>query len=310
MRVASVDVGSNSVKMHVAEVGDGLVWEPLVDRTEITRLSEGLQETGALAPQAMERTLEALEKFMEEARQLGVREVVAVGTMCLREASNAAQFLALARDRLGVEIQVIDGAEEARLSYLAILSGLPLAEGVVAFDTGGGSTEFTVGRGACVESRFSLNLGAVRLTREFLRSDPPTEGEVAALLAHLEHALRELRPPSHRFQVVGMGGTVTTMAAVKLGLSVYDPEKVHGTLLSRHDVQEQVRLYATTPLAQRVHIVGLHPKRADIILAGACVVLQILGALGVDSLLVSDRGLRHGLLFDRFIAGSRGLGEP
>ena len=302
MRAAAIDVGSNSVKLHVAELGSHGGWKVLADRTEITRLGEGLKDTGAITPGAMERTLDALGRFTSEARGLGVERIAAVGTMCLREAANAAEFIMAASTRCAVADEVIDGVEEARLSYLAIISGLPVSQGVVAFDTGGGSTEFIVGRGSAIERRVSLNLGAVALTQEFLRLDPVTPDELSALLAHLSRSLSRLGPPCKRFTVVGMGGTLTSMAAVKLELATYDPERVHGSLLTRGDVEAQIQRYQETPVAERQTIVGLHPKRADIILAGAAIVLAILRHLDVDHLLVSDRGLRHGLLFDRFVA--------
>jgi exopolyphosphatase/guanosine-5'-triphosphate,3'-diphosphate pyrophosphatase len=301
-RVAAIDVGSNSVKIHVAELGNGARWKTLADQTEITRLGEGLRDTGAITPPAMARTLEALGRFVSTARTRGAERIAAVGTMCLREAANSEEFLMRARETLGLEIEVIDGEEEARLSYLAIISGLPLPQGVIAFDTGGGSTEFIVGRGSVIELRFSLNLGSVALTQEFLRSDPVTPDELSALLAHLAPSLRPMTRPGKRFTMVGMGGTLTSMAAVKLELAVYDPERVHGSMLTRADVEAQVAQYRKAPIDERRSIVGLHPKRADVILAGAAIVLAILRHLDMDHLLVSDRGLRHGLIFDRFVA--------
>lgn len=303
MRVASIDVGSNSVKLHVAELGDGPGWRVLCDRTEITRLGEGLKNTGVITQAAMERTLDVLGRFVNEARGLRVEHIAAVGTMCLREAGNAAEFIGAVEARLDLSIEVIDGEEEARLSYMAIISGLPLPQGVVAFDTGGGSTEFIVGRGSAIQRRFSLNLGAVALTQEFLLSDPVLPDELSALHAHLVRSLSPLTPPGKRFTVVGMGGTLTSMAAVKLELGAYDPEQVHGSMLTRVDIESQVTRYQEASLAERRAIVGLHPKRADIILAGASIVLSILRYLDVDHLLVSDRGLRHGLIFDRFAGG-------
>ncbi len=301
IRAAAIDVGSNSVKLHVADLGPGSRWAVVVDRTDITRLGEGLRDTGLITESAMERTLAALARFVAEARSLGAVHTVAVGTMCLREAANADRFVEVAKERTGLAIEVIDGEEEARLSYLAVVSGLPVSQDVVVFDTGGGSTEFTLGRGGGIERRFSLNLGAVALTQEFLRSDPVTPGELEALRAHLEGALSGLEAPGKRCTLVGMGGTVTTMAAVKLELAPYDPDVVHGTMLTRAEVRSQVARYRETPLASRRAIVGLHPKRADIILAGAAIVLAVLDRLDADHMLVSDRGLRHGLLFDRFV---------
>jgi len=165
---AVIDVGTNSVKFHVGERRADGNWRTLVDRAEVTRLGEGLRETGAIAPAAIERTVAAIADMADEARRHEAAALVAVGTMGMRAASNSDAFVALVRERTGIAIEVIPGAEEGRLAYLAVKSGVGLGEGRLAiFDTGGGSTQFTFGHGAAVDEQFSLDIGAVRLTEQY-----------------------------------------------------------------------------------------------------------------------------------------------
>ena len=303
-RYAAIDVGTNSVKFHVGELrGDG-TWSTIVDRAEITRLGEGLQESGAIQPAAMERTTAAIAGMVEEARRLGSNGIAAAGTMGLRTASNREDFARAVQQRCGVEVEVISGEEESRLAYLAVQSGLGLPAGtVVVFDTGGGSTQFTLGRGSVVEDRFSVDVGAVRYTETFgLSGVVSADGlrrAFEALASDLSRIDRGLSPDA----LVGMGGAVTNLAAVQHGLTHYDADVVQGSALSRAEVDRQIELYRSRSTEDRRRIVGLQPKRADVILAGAMIVRTILEKLHKDELRVSDRGLRHGLLAERFGRG-------
>ncbi len=298
---AVIDVGTNSVKFHIGErLADGS-WRKIVDRAEVTRLGEGLQETGEIAPGAMERTVAAVAAMADEAKQHGAAAVVAVGTMGMRAARNSDVFMARVRERCGVEIEVIPGEEEGRLAYLAVKAGLGLPEGrLVIFDTGGGSTQFTFGRGAAVDEQFSLNIGAVRLTDQLGLGGPITPEQLGAALDSIAGELSCLDDVPSPDALVGMGGAITNMTAVMHGLAVYDPDVVQGSVLSRTEVDRQIELYRSRDVEARRQIVGLQPKRADVILAGACVVRTVMDKLGKDSLTVSDRGLRHGVLIDRF----------
>jgi exopolyphosphatase/guanosine-5'-triphosphate,3'-diphosphate pyrophosphatase len=298
---AVIDVGTNSVKFHVAErLADG-TWHRLVDRAEVTRLGEGLQETGAIAPTAIDRTVAAIAGMADEAKRHGAESLAAVGTMGLRAAANSDAFIALVRERTGVTIEVIAGQEEGRLAYLAVKSGLGLAEGrLVIFDTGGGSTQFTVGRGAVVDEQYSLNIGAVRLTEQYALGGAISRTELESALDSIEREFSRLDGMAPPDALVGMGGAVTNMTAVMHGLTTYDPEIVQGSVLPRQEVDRQLELYRSRDVEARRQIAGLQPKRADVILAGACVVRTVMAKLGCDALTVSDRGLRHGLLVDRF----------
>ena len=296
-----IDVGTNSVKFHVAERLDDGSWRKVVDRADVTRLGEGLQETGDISAAAIDRTVAAIAGMADEAKRHHAVSLVAVGTMGMRAAANSDAFIALVRERTGVTIEVIAGEEEGRLAYLAVKSGLGLTEGrLVIFDTGGGSTQFTFGHGAIVDEQYSLNIGAVRLTDQYGLGAAISRPELESALDSIEREFSRLDGMAPPAALVGMGGAVTNMTAVMHGLTTYDPEIVQGSLLTRHEVDRQLELYRSRDVEARRQIPGLQPKRADVILAGACVVRTVMAKLGCDALTVSDRGLRHGLLVDRF----------
>jgi exopolyphosphatase / guanosine-5'-triphosphate,3'-diphosphate pyrophosphatase len=219
----------------------------------------------------------------------------------LRIAGNREEVIAAIRTRTGITVEVISGEEESRLAYLAVRAGLGATEGsLVVFDTGGGSSQFTFGRGPQVEERFSVNVGAVRYTERFGLAGavaPAVLGDaVAAIAADLARLDGRPRPDA----LVGMGGAVTNMTAVQLGLASYDPDRVQGAVLDRAELDRQIQLYRSRDAEARRGIVGLQPKRAEVILAGACIVWTVMDKLGQQTLTVSDRGLRHGLLVHRF----------
>jgi exopolyphosphatase / guanosine-5'-triphosphate,3'-diphosphate pyrophosphatase len=300
-RYAVIDVGTNSVKFHIGERCEDGTWRTVADRAEITRLGEGLQETGEINREAMARTVSAIAGMAAEAQVQGVAATVAVGTMGLRTARNRQQFIDAVRQRCGIRIEVIPGEEEGRLAYLAVKSGLGLAESsLVIFDTGGGSTQFTFGRGAEVEERFSLNVGAVRYTEQYGLAGAVSPEQLRAALRAIAADLAPLGTGRSPDKLVGMGGAVTNIAAVKHALTKYDPEIVQGTVIESTEIERQIELYSSRSQEDRRQIVGLQPKRADVILAGACIVKTVMDKLSKDTLSVSDRGLRHGLLIDRF----------
>jgi exopolyphosphatase/guanosine-5'-triphosphate,3'-diphosphate pyrophosphatase len=305
-RAAVVDVGTNSVKFQVAEQRPDGTWRTLVDRAEVTRLGEGTDERGRLGEEAKARTLEAIAGMAAEARRAGAEELAAVGTAALRKASDGAGFVDAVEERCGVRIDVISGEEEARLAYLAAVSALVLPSGpVVVFDTGGGSSQFTFGHGARVDEQVSVDVGAVRLTAQFGLDGAVSEDTLRAAREAVAADFGVLDGKTGPAALVGLGGAVTNLAAVKLGLATYDPEVVQGAVLDRAEVDRQLELYRTRSSGERRSIVGLQPGRAEVILAGACIVRTVLDRLDCDSLTVSDRGLRHGVLVDRFGSGGR-----
>jgi exopolyphosphatase/guanosine-5'-triphosphate,3'-diphosphate pyrophosphatase len=304
-RAAVIDVGTNSVKFHLAERSADGRWRTLVDRSEITRLGEGLREAGALGPAPMERTIDAICGMAGEARNAGAMDIAAVGTAALRIAANSAELVDAARDRCGVRVEVISGDEESRLGYLAVRPLIDrTAESIVVFETGGGSSQITFASGDRIDEQFSLNVGAAGLTERY-RLDRVVSAET--LREALAAAAEELSPLDGRPRpdaLIGMGGAFTNLAAVKHRLATYAPDVVEGTVLDRAEIDRQIELYRTRTSDQRRGIVGLQPARAEVILAGACIVRTVLDKLDRESVTVSDRGLRHGLLLERFERGA------
>jgi exopolyphosphatase / guanosine-5'-triphosphate,3'-diphosphate pyrophosphatase len=300
-RYAVIDVGTNSVKFHLGERdGDG-TWHTVVDSAEITRLGEGLDEQREIGREPLGRTVNAIRAMLDEAERNGVRAVAAVGTAGLRMARNADDVLAAIRERTGVGVEVISGREESRLAYLAARAGLGLAEGsLVVFDTGGGSTQFTFGQGSNVDERFSVEVGAVRYTERFGLAGAVTPEVLSDALEAIAGDLSRLDERRVPDALVGMGGTLTNIAAVHHALASYDPDVVQGTILDRTEIARQIELFRSRDAEARRAITGLQPKRADVILAGACIVATVMDKLSRRTLTVSDRGLRHGLLVDRF----------
>jgi exopolyphosphatase/guanosine-5'-triphosphate,3'-diphosphate pyrophosphatase len=300
-RFAVIDVGTNSVKFHVGEREADGAWSTVADRAEVTRLGEGLDDTGELGPEPIARTADAIADMVDEARQDGAEEIVAVGTAGMRIASNSSELIDRVRERTGVEIEVIPGEEEARLAYVAATSGLGITDGkLVVFDTGGGSSQFTFGAPGRIEEQFSVNVGAARFTEAFGLDGPVPAETVSAARAAIAADLSRLDGRGRPDLLVGMGGGITNMAAVKHGLERYDPEVIQGTELDAAEIDRQIELYRTRSADERREIAGLQPKRAAVMLAGACIVRTVLAKLDRDSLVVSDRGLRHGLIVERF----------
>jgi len=309
-RFAVIDVGTNSVKFLIGErAADGL-WRTVVDRAEVTRLGEGLDQTGGLQAAPMERAVEAIAAMVDDAQRSGALAIAAVGTAGLRIASNSAAFVDAVQTRCGVRIDVITGEEEGRLAYLAAQRSLGLAErSLVVFDSGGGSSQFSFGRGERVDERFSVNVGAARFTEQFGLDGPVSEDVLADALAAIAADLARLDGRPAPEALVGMGGAITNLAAVHHGLATYDPEIVQGTVLDRAEIDRQIELYRTTTLEERRRIVGLQPERAEVILAGACIVRTVMTKLGAGCVTASDRGLRHGLLVERFALPGTGVRE-
>ena len=300
-RYAVIDVGTNSVKFNISERRPEGTWQTLVDRAEITRLGEGLEKTGEISHDAMARTVSAVAGMASQAGDAGVAAIKAVGTMGMRTAHNSQQFIDMVEQGCGVRIETIPGSEEGRLAYLAVKLGLGLAEGtLVIFDTGGGSTQFTFGRGSSVEEQFSLNVGAVRFTEKFGLAGAISQEQLKVAQDAIASEFTRIDGRPSPTALVGMGGAITNIAAVKHQMAKYDPNVIQGSVIERSEVERQIETYRTKSLEERRAIVGLQPKRADVILAGACIVKIVMDKLGKPSLSVSDRGLRHGLLIDRF----------
>jgi exopolyphosphatase / guanosine-5'-triphosphate,3'-diphosphate pyrophosphatase len=302
-RFAAIDIGTNTVLLLVAE-RRGPAFAALSERAEITRLGRGVDRRGELDPEAIRETVEVLARFAAEARALGAAGIACVATSAARDAGNGPAFFEAARAAAGLVPEVISGAEEARLVHRSAwrdfgAPGRPLA----VLDVGGGSTEFTWGDGPSPRGRESLQIGAVRLAERGLASDPPGRGGLAALRSAAAEALRGLSRLSTAIagsRLVAVAGTVTTLAAVEQALPAYDGERVHGSRLALDRVEALLEMMADLTVEERRRLPGMEPKRADVIVAGGAILAEAMRATGFGELTVSDRGVRWGLLWDRF----------
>ena len=299
---ATMDVGSNQVLLYIAKVEDKKIVETILDKGEITKLGEEINQTGVLKEEAMERTFKALKDFKKYLDEFNVVDYRAVGTSALREAKNSSVFLERVKNELGIEINVIPGEEEAMLSYLAVVGGLDLGDKETAvIDIGGGSTEFIFGIGPSIKDRFSLKIGSLKMTEQFLKSDPIKDEEFNSLMKFLNEQFgKDVKSPFDNPSLVGMGGTMTNLGAMYHKLEKYDPNIVHGTNISLNELNSMIDDVKSKTVEERKSIKGLQPKRVEVILAGIAILKAVMERLDVDSIVVSDRGLRHGLFFESF----------
>jgi len=299
VRLATIDIGTNTTLLLVAEA-DGSDVRVLAERAEITRLGRGIGANGELERPGIERTLAVLTRYAAVAAEHGAT-LFPVGTEALRRAPNAREFLVRAAAILGTPVEVIDGDREAALSFLAAARSFrEVATGTaMVVDIGGGSTEIIVARAGGIEFRRSLPIGSVCLTERHIASDPATAVEVAGVEAEIAHHLAQVPFPSPPLALVGTAGTVTSLAAMSLGLASYDPVLVHGHRLRLDALAAQIARLRASAQAEREQMAGLDPKRADVILAGALVLRSIAGAARAPEVLVSDRGIRWGLLYEK-----------
>jgi exopolyphosphatase / guanosine-5'-triphosphate,3'-diphosphate pyrophosphatase len=304
---AAIDIGTNSVLLLIAERDEATgAARPLLERATITRLGEGVDKTRQLAVPAVERTLECLRGYAADLRAHGITRLDLVGTSALRDAAGGEAFLNAAEQILGVRPRVIAGDEEAALTFRGALSGLKLSGDLLVFDVGGGSTELIAGSVSAKSAptnRVSLDIGSVRLFERHVQTDPPTVRELAAIEADVARELATAAPlalarSQRRPTLVGVAGTVTTLKAVELGLAPYDGARVHGAVLTLSAVEVLSAKLASLPLAARQQLPGLEPKRADVIIAGAIIVRDLLRRANATEMLVSDRGVRFGVIED------------
>ncbi len=299
-RVGAVDIGTNSVRLLVADVhgtGRDAKLETLDRRMRITRLGQGVDSTGALAPDAIARTVAVLREYRSALDEYGVTRVRATATSAARDASNRDEFFTAAREA-GIEPELLSGDEEAALSFLGATADLDAPAPYLVVDIGGGSTEFVLGTSEPV-GLISVNIGCVRITEQFLHSDPPAPEElsnaVAVVRDYIADVERAIPGVAEAVTLVGLAGTVTTVAAVEMGLPEYDRDKIHHFRLTKAAAEDVFRTLATENAAARAHNPGLEAGRVDVIVGGAIVLVTILRALGFDEVLVSEADILDGL---------------
>ncbi len=299
-RIAAIDIGTNSVLLTVARPR-GTDLELIEQFATVTRLGQDVDRTGQLHPDAIERTLACLRTYRGHLDRHHVARAHAVGTSALRDAAGGPEFVERAHEVLGFRPEIISGVREAELTFRGALHGLPLEGKCFVFDIGGGSTELIVGTkvGDTIEidRGISLDMGSVRLTERFSLDDPPTEGQLANVRSEVHRMITEsgFEVPSD-VQIVGVAGTVTTLAAISERMDPYDPAVIHGFRLQKEAISSLTEKLGRMTIEERKALPGLTPGRADVIAAGALLCDELVGFAQGRELVVSDRGVRFGLL--------------
>jgi exopolyphosphatase/guanosine-5'-triphosphate,3'-diphosphate pyrophosphatase len=296
--VASIDIGTNSTRVLVARPVDGKL-DILDRRNTITRLGQNVGATGRLAEDAVERTLACLRDYRASLDEHGVERLRVAATSASRDAANRDEFFDAVGDVVGARPELLSGEDEGRLSFVGATGDLDPALGpFLIVDIGGGSTEFILGTDH-VEGVLSVDVGCVRLTEKFLDHDPPLAEELTACIsfadAYLDDVMREIPGSAEARTLVGLAGTITTVAAVEIGLATYDREAIHHFVLTRDAAEDVFRTLATESRADRIHNPGLEEARADVIVGGCCVLVALFRRFGFDEMIVSEADILDGL---------------
>jgi exopolyphosphatase / guanosine-5'-triphosphate,3'-diphosphate pyrophosphatase len=295
-RVAAVDIGTNSTRLLVADVDDGRIAE-IERETRVTRLGEGVDTRRRLLPVPIARVRNTLSDYRRRAESLGTERTLAIATSSIRDAENGEAFLGEVEWSYGFATCLLSGHDEALMTYRGVTSERLLEAGTVIVDIGGGSTELLAGEPDGVRWHDSLDIGSVRLTERFLHTDPPSDDELAACAAAVQALLAERVPDDIRERTtaaIGVAGTITSIAALALGLDEYDRERVHGSRLSAAGLASQVERLAAVPLTERRRLGPLDPDRAPVIVAGAVIARETLSFFRLDELEISERDILDG----------------
>lgn len=293
-RVAVIDIGTNSSRLLVADVAGRRV-EQVERRSRVTRLGRGVDLSGRLAAEAIEDVCAAIGDYVELLGELGAERVAAIATSAVRDAENGSAFVAELRERFDLSARVLDGEEEARLTYLGATAEQPPDRPTLVIDIGGGSTELILGSGEEIAFHTSLQAGVVRHTERHIATDPPTAVELEALAADVRSLFLDALPPAPSAAAgIAVAGTPTSLAAIELELEPYDPARVHGHTLELPSIQRMLSSLASTPLSKRAQIPGMHPDRAPTIVAGVVILVEAMRAFGLDRIVVSEHDILYG----------------
>ena len=297
MRVAAIDCGTNSIRLLIADI-DGGNFREVVRDMEIVRLGQGVDQTGQFHPDAIARTLTAVDKFAAEIAKRGVEKIRFCATSATRDATNRHLFVDGVRDRLGIEPEVISGDEEAALSFAGAIQDLDPPEGpFLVVDIGGGSTEFVFGTSS-VEAARSVNIGCVRMSERHFANDPATSDQIELARTDIQAAIAQAAaavPITHAKTLVAVAGTATTVAAAALGLNEYDRYSIHLARVSATQVHEASTMFLTSDRAQRLLLGYMHPGRVDVIAAGSLVLSEIMKATGATEFVASESDILDGM---------------
>ncbi|WP_432667501.1 Ppx/GppA phosphatase family protein [Wukongibacter baidiensis] len=295
-----IDIGTNSIRMLTAKLENGYIIEN-EKILEMTRIGEGVDRTKTLSKEAIERSIAALKKFKDKASCNGIDDIKIIATSAVRDAVNREVFLKRAKDELGLDIEVISGEREAELGFIGVINGIDeQVDNVLVIDIGGGSTEFVFGDSKGIRFSKSLNVGAVRMTDKHIDTDPISDIEMDSLADDIRRIIDEIVGDLQKFEikeVAGIGGTATSLAAIAQSLEIYDREKVHNYNLTIEEISNMVDRFKLCDNDERRKFKGLQPKRADIILAGSKILYEILTALNIEKIRISDFDNLEGYIY-------------
>jgi len=298
MRLSVIDIGTNTILLLIADIDPRGGLTPVYHGHEIPRLGMGVDEHREIHTEALERAITIIQAFVAASKRFSADRIIACGTSALRDAANRDEVLARIKRDTGVDVEIISGKGEAELTYLGAVGEFMRPgedQKFAVLDIGGGSTEITSGSGLKVHDKRSHDIGCVRLTERFLRSSPPTFAEINQAKESIDEHTGSLRPLDKTARLIGVAGTLTTLAAIDLDLPAYDPLRVSGHRLSRKTIESIFDRLKTKTVQQLKEIPQILPGRADILLAGILILLEVLDGLKSDEIVVSDRGLRYGL---------------
>lgn len=302
-RFASIDIGTNTILLLIAEVKNSHI-KPIYEEETVVRLGEGLQQKGLISEEAMKRGIKVLKNYIKKCRTKKVQKIFAVGTSVLREAKNSKYFLKKVKEELDLPIQIISGKKEAYLSFLSVSMDIKkIKKPLMIIDIGGGSTEFILGKDRSVIDWVSLPVGSVRFTENFIHSDPVRSDDYEKMQNEINRIIKRIPQKPKPYLIVAVGGTATTLASVELGLKRFNPKKIHHFILSKDALKKQLALYRSLTLEERKKIPGLSPLRADVILTGGTILYLAMEKLKCKSIMVSCHGVRYGVLYERLFKG-------
>lgn len=293
MRVAGIDIGTNTILMLIADVFDDGKIVPIGDYHAIARLGEGLKQTGNISEEALNRGLEILKNFKKEIVRHSVDKVFCVGTSALRDAKNSLSVIEKIESETGLKVKVIDGQFEAYLSFIGTIES---DEYSIVFDIGGGSTEIIAGENNQISFRKSFDFGVVKLTEQFIESHPPDEITIKTMKNEISKHFSLIQSNIVKGKIYAVAGTPTTIAAVVLGLKEYDRNKVHNYVLTLNDIRQTLSLFLTLSIDEIISKLHIPPLRADVITAGTIILETFCEYFNLDSVIVSDKGLRYGVV--------------
>jgi exopolyphosphatase / guanosine-5'-triphosphate,3'-diphosphate pyrophosphatase len=296
VRIAVVDIGTNSTRLLIADV-EGTGVTEIERRTTVTNMGRGVDHTGMICSDAVDDVCSVIADYKSQFEEMGAERVMAIATSAVRDAVNGEAFIAELRERFDLDARLLTGAEEANLTYLGATSHRPAEESTLVFDIGGGSTELIIGTGSRVGFHTSLQAGTIRQSERHLSSDPPDTHELEDLAAEIRNLIERAiatEPHAKARRAIAVAGTPTSLAAIDQGLEPYDPGRVHGYRLGMRRIQRMLSRLSSLPLAERLRVPGLQPGRAPTIVAGAVILVQVMRAFKLTEIEVSELDILHG----------------